>query len=399
MTSDVRIRMPRWWSETWRLLASAVVGALLWLATVADGTTAHYHFHDWWPYVDLLAGALLLPLLLLRRRRPLAVTLVLIASTAVVASTVAAAGIALISLCTHRVRRDVVLAGTAWIVTGVVFSAVHPADTDLGERVTNLTTSVLSLAFAVAVGLFIGARRELVAQLHERAETAERERDLRVAQARAGERARIAREMHDVLAHRISLVAMHSGALAYRADLPPDQVRETATLIQENSHLALTELREVLGVLRDPDLDQSQVAAPLPTLAQLPALIDHEREAGASIEADTEGDLRSVPEPVSRNAFRIVQECLTNARKHSPTSQVAVRIEVANGAGVQIEVSNAMATPSSGRGADAPTRSGLGLIGLTERAVLAGGELTYEVDRAHRFLVRASLPWERAGHG
>lgn len=399
MQSDLPIQMPRWWGETWRLFASVVVGGLVWLAVVGDGTTAHYRFHDWWPYVDLLAGAVLLPLLLLRRRRPLLVALTFIASTAFITSTNAAAVIALISLCTHRARRDMVVAGAAWMVTNVVFSAVHPADLGFAERVTGLTISVLTLAFAVAVGLFIGARRELVAQLHERAETAERERDLRVAQARAGERARIAREMHDVLAHRISLVAMHSGALAYRADLPADQVRETAGLIQENSHLALTELREVLGVLRDPDVDQGQVAAPLPTLARLPALIDREREAGASIESDIEGDLTAVPEPLSRNAFRIVQECLTNARKHAPAAQVAVRIEVDADAGVRIEVGNAMAAPSSGAGVDAPTRSGLGLIGLTERAVLAGGELTYGVDRGHRFLVRASLPWDRAGHG
>lgn len=393
--------MPRWWGGTWRLLASALLGLVIWLAVVGDGTTAHYRFDEWWPYVDLACGAALLPLLLLRRRRPLFVALVLIGSTAFVASTVAAAGIATISLCTHRVRRDIVLAGVGWIVTGVVFSVVHHQGSGFGDRVANLTTSVLALAFVVAVGLFIGARRELVTQLHERAETAERERDLRVAQARAGERARIAREMHDVLAHRISLVAMHSGALAYRADLPAEQVRETATLIQENSHLALTELREVLGVLRDPDVDQAQVAAPLPTLAQLPALVQHERDAGASVDLETDGDLEGVPEPLSRNAFRIIQECLTNARKHAPASPVAVRIEVRAGKDVQVEVSNPVVAPSAASGGTAsvaPTRSGLGLIGLTERAVLAGGELSYGVDRARRFLVRASLPWDRAGH-
>ena len=283
MRSEVPHRMPRWWGETWRLTLAAVLGVLIWLALVGDGKTAHYHFDTWWPYVDLGCGAVLLPLLLLRRRRPLLVAMVLVISTAVLASTIVTAGMALISLCTHRVRRDMVVAGVAWIATGVVFSGVHPSRAGFGDRVANLTTTVLALAFAVAVGLFIGARRELVAQLHDRALTAERERDLRISQARAGERARIAREMHDVLAHRISLVAMHSGALAYREDLPAEQVRETAALIQENSHLALTELREVLGVLRDPDRDQGQVAAPLPTLTQLAALVDHEREAGATI--------------------------------------------------------------------------------------------------------------------
>lgn len=260
----------------------------------------------------------------------------------------------------------------------------------------NLTTSVLALAFAVAVGLFIGARRELVAQLHERAETAEREQELRVSQARVGERARIAREMHDVLAHRISLVAVHSGALAYRTDLTEDQVRETAGLIQENSHQALEELREVLGVLREPGTDPRRAAAPMPTLADIACLVESEREGGAIIALDTDGDLNSIPNTLSRNGFRIVQECLTNARKHAPTAPIAVRVAVSPDVGVRIEVANPAPTPHSAH--NSWPRSGLGLIGLTERVDLSGGELTYGVDRGRRFLVSASLPWERADH-
>lgn len=399
MSSNVPDQAPTVWGHTWRVLLSVALGVLIWASLIAAGQTAHYRFDGWWPYADLAMGALLIPLLLLRRDNPLAVALVLGVSGAFLTSTIAAAGIAVISLCTHRVRRDIVLVGVMWLSTGVVFDTVHPSSAGFGDRVANLTTSVLALAFAVAVGLFIGARRELVAQLHDRAETAEREQELRVAQARVGERSRIAREMHDVLAHRISLVAMHSGALAYRTDLGADQVRETAGLIQENAHQALEELREVLGVLREPGVDPVHAAAPLPTLVDLPRLVDDEREAGAVIDLVTDGDLSAAPNALSRNGFRIIQECLTNARKHAPTAPITVRVAVVPEVGVRIEVANPVSTPMSQVAQSTWPRSGLGLIGLTERVDLSGGELTYGVDRGRRFLVSASLPWERADHG
>ena len=103
----------------------------------------------------------------------------------------------------------------------------------------------------LAVGAYIGSRRELLWTLRDRAERAEDEQALRVEQGRLNERHRIAREMHDVLAHRISLIAMHAGALAYRTDLTAEEMHETAELIQAKSHEALTDLRQVLGVLRD----------------------------------------------------------------------------------------------------------------------------------------------------
>ena len=107
---------------------------------------------------------------------------------------------------------------------------------------------------STAVGLYIGARRELIATLRDRADRAEREQAMRVAQARTNERARIAREMHDVLAHRISLVAMHAGALGYRTDLSRDETKRAADVISQNAHQALVDLREILGVLRDSDV-------------------------------------------------------------------------------------------------------------------------------------------------
>jgi signal transduction histidine kinase len=218
--------------------------------------------------------------------------------------------------------------------------------------------------------------------------------------------------MHDVLAHRISLVAMHSGALAYRTDLRPEQVSETAEIVRDSANRALTELRAVLGVLREVPgaggVDGGAPEPPQPTLDDLGPLVAEAASGGSIVRFDSSGDLSSVPEQVSRNAYRIVQECLTNARKHAPGAPVRLAVSTAPGAGlddeeVRVSVRNPAALPSARRGTGGtdgirPGRTegaGLGLLGLTERAVLAGGELTYGPDRAGDFVVTARLPWSR----
>ena len=151
--------------------------------------------------------------------------------------------------------------------------------------------------------------------------TAEREQAARLDQARANERSRIAREMHDVLAHRISLVAMHAGAMTYRSDLSRDELLSSARVVQENAHQALTDLRDVLGVLRettDPAAPPAIPAAPQPVLADLPRLVAEAEAAGTPVQLVSGGlDLAGVPELVGRTAYRIIQEGLTNARKHA----------------------------------------------------------------------------------
>jgi signal transduction histidine kinase len=241
-------------------------------------------------------------------------------------------------------------------------------------------------------GFYIGARRELAANRHEQALAAEREQALVADTAREAERTRIAREMHDVLAHRISLVALHAGALVYRDDLTREQTAETAATIQANAQLALTELRQVLGVLRPGD-GAHDVEAPQPTLAELPALLADSREAGTEVTLDTSqlvGTLDLVPTTLSRNAFRIVQETLTNARKHAPGVPVRVALAGAPGVRLDVEVSNPL---GAGAGIALPS-AGVGLTGLTERAVLAGGTLEHGAGADGAFVVEATLPWE-----
>ncbi len=252
---------------------------------------------------------------------------------------------------------------------------------------------VMVTVIVLAIGAYRGARRELMDSLVARAETAEREQEARVAQARGAERAAIAREMHDTLAHRISLVAMHAGALSYRTDLSGEQVRESAALIQENAHGALTELRDILGVLRaaDPQAASPVPERPQPTLVDLPDLLDDLRTAGLDI---TVHDHRAVdtgfPTSTGRHAYRIIQECCTNARKHAPSVPVSIILGGRPGEQLIIEVSNPLLDPAAGQHTPG---AGLGLIGLAERAHLAGGFLDHMRTRDQRYRVRARLPW------
>ena len=170
----------------------------------------------------------------------------------------------------------------------------------------------------VAWGMFVRARRQLVLSLRDRAERAEAEQQLRVEQARQQERTRIAREMHDVLAHRISLLSLHAGALEFRPDAAPDEVARAAGVIRASAHEALEDLREVIGVLRDGS-EAGEPERPQPTLADLPALVDESRAGRAC--ACARGPARrrrGRPAGTGRSAYRIVQEGLTNARKHAP---------------------------------------------------------------------------------
>ena len=397
------------WGETWRILAALGFGlALFGIVVVAsadiDSTPA-----VWVTVVDLALGALSLLLLPLRRRFPLPIALVLALFGFLSASSSGAASIALISLCTHRRWAPVAVVAVPSMVASLTYEQVRPTEATGGlwMVVTNVVIGVLALAVCVAIGYYIGARRALFASWRDRAETAEREQASRVAQARANERARIAREMHDVLAHRISLVAMHSGALAYRKDLTADEVAEAAAIVRDNSHLALTELRDVLGVLRSVDdlrdgLDGAP-EQPQPTLADLDELFAETRSAGVQLTATVEvDDLSETPESLSRNGYRMVQEALTNVRKHAQGCPVELRMTGRRGDGITIEsrngtpVASQVARRDVARGADEPPAiptSGMGLTGLTERAALSGGTLTFGPDRRGDFVMRAWLPW------
>jgi signal transduction histidine kinase len=185
--------------------------------------------------------------------------------------------------------------------------------------------------------------------------------------------------MHDVLAHRLSLVATYAGALEFRPDAPPERLAAAAGVIREGVHQALEELREVILVLRDGTDDD----APGPTLAALPALVAEATAAGQCVQL-TSAVASDAPPAADRAGYRVVQEALTNARKHAPGAPVSVAVTGAPGDGLRIEVRNPFTGKESG--------DGTGLAGLTERIELAGGRLEHTADGAE-FRLRAQLPW------
>jgi signal transduction histidine kinase len=175
---------------------------------------------------------------------------------------------------------------------------------------------VIITAAIIAWGMYVRARRQLVLSLRERAERAEAEQQMRVEQAQAHERARIAREMHDVLAHRISLLSMHAGALEFRPDAPPEEIARAAGVVRASAHQALEDLREVIGVLREESLDGDPERRSRRSRRSRPARRVARGRHARQLRVPVRGS-RRVPDGVGRNAYRIVQEALTNARKHA----------------------------------------------------------------------------------
>jgi signal transduction histidine kinase len=339
-----------------------------------------------WFALDLALGVVAFVLVTRRREHPTTIAVLTNLMGAVSGAASGPAVLAIVSVATRRRWREIIPVSIVSFVTGLVLEGLNPAS----ENIWALTVPIIAAITAVAVGwgMYIGSRRELLSTLRWRAEAAESEQAARVTQARTAERSRIAREMHDVLAHRISLVTMHAGALTYRDDLTPEQMRETARIIQDGSHQALVELREVLGVLRE-DPGDADPERPQPSAHDIPALVEEARESGMNIDSTvTLAD--GVPEVIGRATYRIVQEALTNARKHAPDTLVEVHVIGEPQSGISLSVSNPLRVGARSSTPD----SGLGLLGLTERAALAGGRLRHQITPDRRFVLSAWLPWQ-----
>ncbi|MEU9689032.1 sensor histidine kinase [Amycolatopsis japonica] len=387
MITDAGAQPPlRPWGEAWRLLAAAALGVLLWVITAAQlPVGASGPRVEWMITGDPVIALVCLIALLWRRRFPVVIAIaVILASTA----SVLAGGASLLALCSLATRRrpaETAVAAVLSVVTAILVVDLYPARETPGPLWLMISLPTLLVGIVVAVGAAIGARREEVRSLRERVESAEREQAARAAEARIVERHRIAREMHDVLAHRVSLVAMQAGVLGHRPDLPAEQVAELARGIADGSHQALEELRDVLGVLRaDPD----ELEPPQPSLAELPALVADARALGLAVtmEITTEGE---PPDAIARTVYRIVQEGLTNAGKHAPGADVVVTVEGRPGDGLRATIRDSGAA----RAIAGPPASGFGLLGLAERVELAGGELDHHAEPGGGFVLAARLPW------
>jgi signal transduction histidine kinase len=248
---------------------------------------------------------------------------------------------------------------------------------------TVIFASVLRTAVGPLLGLYFGARHEVLQGLRDRAARAERERDLLAEQARAEERARIASEMHDVVTHRVSLMVLQAGALGITA--PDEATRQAAEELRAAGVQALDELRDLVGILATaPGRDEP------PTVAGLAALVAESAAAGTPAQLVEEGNPALASPIVSRTAYRIVREALTNVRKHAPGAQVVVRVSY-DESQVRLSVRN---TRPTGRphGDLAATGSGLGLPGLRQRIGLMHGTLSAGATPDGGFCLEATMP-------
>ena len=367
-----------------------VVDGALFLLAIVFGTVSLVHSYDHGLHgalfvIDLICGIAVCVGLWWRRRWPVALGLASAPIMTISSFAGAAGAIIIFTVAAYRRWQLALLVAALQLALLPAGRAIHSQG---GSLTTYYLTAVLGTAVLVAWGMFWRGRRQT---RHERLRRAEAEEQLRVEQIRHAERERIAREMHDVLAHRISLLSLHASVLEYRPDAAPDEVSRAAAVIRASAHQALEDLRAVIGLLRD-RTDGEPPQPPQPTLASLPDLLEESRAAGMRLSADVGMvDVVAVPEVVGRNALRIVQEALTNARKHAVSAPVDLRIDGAPGQGLVIEVRNP--APVLAGGTSEIPGSGTGLVGLAERATLSGGHLDHGLDEMGDFVLRAWLPW------
>jgi signal transduction histidine kinase len=329
------------------------------------------------------------PPLVLRRRLPLvpvaAVTTAIVVQALATGDAPEGAGlllpivVALYSVAAYGSRRQA-LVGLAFAVIGAVVHDVNDPQVRTGEQIWADVFFDLTVFAVWLVGLFVRSRREL-ATLERRADELEQER----AQAVALERTRIARELHDVIAHNVSVVVLQAVAAMGILESEPERAREPLRRIEESGREALAELRRLLGIVREQGEDEG--LAPHPGLGDLDALLERVRAAGLPVELRVEGPARQLPRGIDLSAYRIVQEALTNALKHAGPSSAQVQIRYAHDS-LELEIAD------DGRGGDAANGAGggQGLVGMRERAALYRGELRAGPQKGGGFAVRARLP-------
>jgi len=358
------------------------------LALASAMTSARQGLHGPLLVIDAIGATMACLALWWRRRWPLGVGLAVVAVQVVSPAAGVPGVVSLYTVAAYRRWQLAFLVAAAQVALLPLARAIHPGGVSPAVYYLGGT---FGPAVVVAWGMF---RRTRLQAQRERARRADAEEQLRIEQVRYGERTRIAREMHDVLAHRISLLSLHAGALEFRPDAPPEEVARAAAVIRASAHQALEDLRAVIGVLRDGP-DGPGPEPPQPTLAALPGLLEESRAAGMRIQAEVGlPDLAAVPDAIGRHALRIVQEALTNARKHATAAPVELRLDGAPGHGLTIEVRNPM--PALATAEPKIPGTGAGLLGLAERATLSGGRLEHGLDEHGQFRLHAWLPWPQA---
>ncbi|MEV7774781.1 histidine kinase [Kitasatospora sp. NPDC086791] len=371
-------RLPAWCTAPWLMLLLPVLYSLLDAALVARDAA-------WW---QMALSTLAAVALFWRRRFPVTVLLLTMPGTWVDEIWLAPIT-AVYTVAAERPRPRIV------VPCGVLFTLVEffhwplPADLIALSRASALDAiqAVMLAAGPAATGLLARTRRELAARLDELTRGQERESRLLAERVLITERGRLAREMHDVVSHQVSLISIQAGALQVSTDDPAAVA--AARTIRELSVRTLDELRQMVGVLRGTGGLPDAPLAPQPRLADLPRLIE---ESGLTADSELNPGDRPWPEAVQRAAYRTVQEALTNITKYAPEAAVHVRVR-AKGRRLRVEVRND-APPV--HPAETLPGGGHGLVGLRERAQLLGGTLVAGPTQDGGFEVRAELPATRS---
>ncbi|MEV6963865.1 histidine kinase [Hamadaea sp. NPDC051192] len=375
-------------------LAAAVVATVLVMVAFGRPGTTDGRALTW---LDWLGALVAVGLILVRRRWPLPV---LVLSTASAVVTVAAAKepaafvattvIAAYTVGTHTNRR------TAWLAGGISAVVVYAAVgtfTDQGWLGPPLGVMAW-IGMATAVGDATRSRRAYVAAVEERARRAEQNRDEEARRRVAEERVRIARDLHDVVAHHIAVVNVHAGLAEHSVRTRPEQAETSLRHVRQAAQTVLEELATILAVLRQ-NGDATAPTEPVRGLAQLDELLTSVAAAGLRVEHRQLGSVRPLPAAVDQAAYRIVQEALTNAHKHGSGRAATLSVEYRRDA-VVVDVANPAATdPASADTMSAESAIadvGHGLTGMRERAVAVGGSFSAGPTGTGRFQVHAVLP-------
>jgi signal transduction histidine kinase len=369
----------RWWPDRRALVTDL---ALMGLAVVLEaGLLLHATYMHWDAVVPAVRMPVTIAVVLLRRRLPV-LALALAAADAWIQQEVSAAlPIAAYAMTRYQPRWSV----RAPVLLVAAAVQVHA----LWERWGPHSAAVVCGCFVMwpaTLGAYYAARVQLVAALLDRVDRAEAAHQLMAARAVLEERTRIAGEMHDVVGHRVSLMALHAGAVEMAAD-EPAKVRRLAEQMQAAGRQALTELRQVVGLLRTDDGPHAAPLQPQPRLSDLVDLVEDSRRAGMEVMLEPIGPTRPLPETVERTAYRVVQEALTNAGRHAPGGQVRVTLTF-RPHDLAIAVINRPAT----RSPLTMPGDGHGLIGLRERIRAAGGRLHAQPRTDGGFAVEVVLP-------
>ena len=379
------IRRHPWWTDSLLALGLTVIAVG---STVVSRTRYGYDAPVLAAIVTLFTT---LPLAL-RRYRPLEVLAITVtAETALLISRPGAGApfgviVALYTVAAYCERRVSIRAAALTALPITVGVIVHNAS-HAGIVIPELAV----FAIAWVIGDNLRTRRAYLAELEARAARLEREREEQADRAVADERVRIARELHDVIAHNVSVMVVQAAAGEDVFDEDPGKARESLAAVASTGRAALAELRRLLGVIRVEDDRVEPAYTPQPGIEYIDELVRQVRETGLPVGLSVLGEPRPVPEGVGLCAYRIVQEALTNTLKHAHASTAQVQLRYVSDA-LELQVLD------DGRGASAVngTASDQGLIGMRERVALFGGELTAGPRTGPGYEVRARLPLEEA---